>query len=182
VDGHINAKVVAQPASFIAETAGFSIPDNTKFFIVPETGYGPDFPFSGEKMSVTLALYKAANLNDAVDLTVKIQRTSGGSGHSCGIYTQDDASVLSELLECFFLSSLLAKFVSRPSHLHFDLDAFYNVTFRVYISLLDVITPFTYHSFRALVFVSNPPPPLTHTLSASRSWPLRTLRKPAGFW
>jgi hypothetical protein len=49
VDGHINAKVVAQPASFIAETAGFSIPDNTKFFIVPETGYGPDFPFSGEK-------------------------------------------------------------------------------------------------------------------------------------
>jgi len=32
VDGHINAKVVAQPASFIAETAGFSIPDNTKFF------------------------------------------------------------------------------------------------------------------------------------------------------
>ena len=77
-------------------------PTTPSFFIVPETGYGPDFPFSGEKMSVTLALYKAANLNDAVDLTVKIQRTSGGSGHSCGIYTQDDASVLSELLECFF--------------------------------------------------------------------------------
>jgi sulfoacetaldehyde dehydrogenase len=94
VDGHINAKVVAQPASFIAAAAGFAIPENTKFFIVPETGYGPAYPFSGEKMSVTLALYKAVDLQAAVALTVDIQRSSGGAGHSCGIYTQDDASVM----------------------------------------------------------------------------------------
>ena len=59
VDGHINAKVVAQPPQFIADFAGFEIPEGTQFFIVPETGHGPEHPFSGEKMTVTMALYRA---------------------------------------------------------------------------------------------------------------------------
>ena len=45
--------------------AGFDIPEGTKFFIVPETGYGPEYPFSGEKMTVTMALYRAKDLDDA---------------------------------------------------------------------------------------------------------------------
>ena len=35
--------------------------------------YGPDFPFSGEKMSVTMALYRAPDISAAVDLTNNIQ-------------------------------------------------------------------------------------------------------------
>ncbi|MEO7635007.1 MAG: aldehyde dehydrogenase family protein, partial [Sphingomicrobium sp.] len=62
VDGHINAKVVAQTPKFIADYAGFTIPDDTQFFIVPETGAGPDHPFSGEKMTVTMALYRARDI------------------------------------------------------------------------------------------------------------------------
>ena len=58
-DGHLNAKIVAQPPSFIAKEAGFNIPEGTQFFIVPETGVGPDYPFSGEKLSVTMALFRA---------------------------------------------------------------------------------------------------------------------------
>ena len=58
-DGLINAKAVAQPADVIAGMAGFSIPEGKSFFIVPETGYGPEYPFSGEKMTVTMALYRA---------------------------------------------------------------------------------------------------------------------------
>ena len=65
----------------------------TKFFIVPETGYGPDFPFSGEKMSVTMALYRAADLDGAIALTNGIQGYQG-QGHSCGIYTTTDAHAM----------------------------------------------------------------------------------------
>ena len=75
--GAINADVVAQPAAVIAKMAGFTIPDNVQFFIVPESGYGKDYPFSGEKMTVTMALYRAKNINEAIKLTNAIQSYQG---------------------------------------------------------------------------------------------------------
>jgi sulfoacetaldehyde dehydrogenase len=93
VDGAINAKVVAQTPRFIADYAGFDIPDGTQFFIVPETGFGPDHPFSGEKMTVTMALYRAKNLDEAIQLTNDIQSYQG-QGHSCGIYSTSDANIM----------------------------------------------------------------------------------------
>jgi sulfoacetaldehyde dehydrogenase len=93
VDGHINAKVVAQSPQFIADFAGFSIPDGTQFFIVPETGYGADYPFSGEKMTVTMALYRAKDMDEAIHLTNAIQAFQG-QGHSCGIYSRSDANIM----------------------------------------------------------------------------------------
>ncbi len=93
VDGHINAKVVAQTPAFIADYAGFTIPEGTQFFIVPETGAGPDYPFSGEKMTVTMALYRASDIDDAVAITNRIQSYQG-QGHSCGIYSRSDANIM----------------------------------------------------------------------------------------
>lgn len=93
VDGHINAKVVAQTPKFIADYAGFEIPEGTQFFIVPETGAGPDHPFSGEKMTVTMALYRAKDIDDAIRLTNAIQAYQG-QGHSCGIYSQSDENIM----------------------------------------------------------------------------------------
>jgi sulfoacetaldehyde dehydrogenase len=93
VDGHINAKVVAQTPKFIADFAGFAIPEGTQFFIVPETGYGPDHPFSGEKMTVTMALYRAKDIDEAIGLTNAIQKYQG-QGHSCGIYSRSDANIM----------------------------------------------------------------------------------------
>ncbi len=93
VDGHINAKVVAQTPKFIADFAGFTIPEDTQFFIIPETGYGPDYPFSGEKMTVAMALYRAKDLDEAIFLTNAIQSYQG-QGHSCGIYSQSDANIM----------------------------------------------------------------------------------------
>lgn len=92
-DGAINAKVVAQTPKFIADYAGFDIPEGTQFFIVPETGYGPDHPFSGEKMTVTMALYRAKDLDEAIQLTNNIQSYQG-QGHSCGIYSTSDANIM----------------------------------------------------------------------------------------
>lgn len=93
VDGAINAKVVAQTPKFIADYAGFDIPDGTQFFIVPETGYGAEHPFSGEKMTVTMALYRAKDLDEAIQLTNNIQAYQG-QGHSCGIYSRSDANIM----------------------------------------------------------------------------------------
>jgi sulfoacetaldehyde dehydrogenase len=93
VDGAINAKVVAQTPQFIASYAGFEVPVDTQFFIVPETGFGADHPFSGEKMTVTMALYRARDIDDAISLTNHIQAYQG-QGHSCGIYSNSDANIM----------------------------------------------------------------------------------------
>jgi sulfoacetaldehyde dehydrogenase len=93
VDGMINAKIVAQTPQFIADFAGFEIPEGTKFFIVPETGTGPEHPFSGEKMTVTMALYRARDIDEAIALTNRIQEYQG-RGHSCGIYSRNDENIL----------------------------------------------------------------------------------------
>ncbi len=92
-DGHINSKIVAQPASVIAEMAGFDLPEGKTFFMVPETGAGPEFPFSGEKMSVTMAYYRVKDLDEAIDLTNRIQAYQG-QGHSCGIFSYNDDNIL----------------------------------------------------------------------------------------
>lgn len=93
VDGHINANAVAQPPEKIAGMAGFGLPEGKRFFIVPETGAGPDYPFSGEKMTVTMALYRARDLDHAIELTNAIQAYQG-QGHSCGIYSQSDENIM----------------------------------------------------------------------------------------
>jgi sulfoacetaldehyde dehydrogenase len=93
IDGALNAKIVAQPAETIAAVAGFDIPEGTKFFIVPETGAGPDHPFSGEKLTVTMALYKVRDIDEAIERTNEIQAYQG-QGHSCGIYSTSDANIM----------------------------------------------------------------------------------------
>ena len=93
VDGMLNARIVAQPPETIAGMAGFDIPEGTKFFIVPETGAGPDFPFSGEKLTVTMALYRVKDIDEAIAMTNLIQAYQG-QGHSCGIYSTSDANIM----------------------------------------------------------------------------------------
>lgn len=92
-DGHFNTAIVAQPAEKIAGMAGFNLPEGRTFFMVPETGFGPDFPFSGEKLTVIMALYRAADIEEAISLTNNIQAYQG-QGHSCGLYSQSDANIM----------------------------------------------------------------------------------------
>src|SRR3546814_11817293 len=73
--------------------AGIDLPAGKQFFIVPETGAGPDHPFSGEKLSVVMALYKARDLDEAIRLTNEIQAYQG-QGHSCGIYSRSDENIM----------------------------------------------------------------------------------------
>jgi len=86
VDGHLNPKLICRTAAVIAEGAGFTLPEGRTVLLVEETGYGPQYPFSGEKLSVTLTLYKYKEFGDAIKLVNGIQAYSG-AGHSCGIHS-----------------------------------------------------------------------------------------------
>jgi len=92
-DDHLNTAIVAQSADKIASMAGIDLPEGKTFFIVPETGAGADYPFSGEKLSVVMALYKAKDIDEAIALTNAIQAYQG-QGHSCGIYSVSDDNIM----------------------------------------------------------------------------------------
>lgn len=94
IDGKRNAKTVAKNPDVIAKEAGIQN-DKTaqsKFFMVKESGVGEDYPFSGEKLSVVLTLYKAENFSDAIDITKNILNYHG-RGHSCGLHSSDESHI-----------------------------------------------------------------------------------------
>jgi sulfoacetaldehyde dehydrogenase len=92
-DGAFNTEIVAQPAHKIAGMAGIELPEGKQFLMIPETGAGPDYPFSGEKLSVTMALYKVKDIQESIALTNAIQSYQG-QGHSCGIYSYSDDNIM----------------------------------------------------------------------------------------
>lgn len=85
--------VIAKPAARIAELAGFAVAEDTTFLIVAEDGAGPEHPFSGEKLSVVLALYRYSGGIDAAVEQVNAITAYQGLGHTCGIHTRSDAHV-----------------------------------------------------------------------------------------
>lgn len=92
-NGALNTAAVVKQPQVLAQMSGFSIPDDRKFMIVPYDGVGPEHPFSGEKLSAVMALYKVADIQEAVALTNAIQEYQG-MGHSCGIYSNSDDNIL----------------------------------------------------------------------------------------
>jgi sulfoacetaldehyde dehydrogenase len=91
-DKGLNPKIVGQSPDVIAQLAGIALPPGKRFFLVEETGAGKEFPFSGEKLSVTAAVYRWKEFKDAIALVDRITAYSG-RGHSCGIHTTVDARV-----------------------------------------------------------------------------------------
>ena len=86
VDGKLNAKIVGQTAVTIAELAGIKVPATTKALIAEVSGVGIDVPFSREKLSPTLALYKADTYEEAIS-NAKALLEYGGLGHTAVLYT-----------------------------------------------------------------------------------------------
>ena len=86
VDGKLNAAIVGQTAVTIAKLAGIEVPPQTKVLIAEVSGVGIDVPFSREKLSPTLALYKAATYEEAIE-NGKALLNYGGLGHTAVLYT-----------------------------------------------------------------------------------------------
>jgi sulfoacetaldehyde dehydrogenase len=86
---HRTSPTIARPAAKIAELAGFAIPEGKRFLIVPETNIGKEYPFSSEKLSPVLSIFKYSGFPNALKILTEIYKV-GGRGHSCGIYSFDD--------------------------------------------------------------------------------------------
>ena len=92
--GHLSSTVTAQAVSRICAIAGLTRPAlaAAKCLLVEETGAGPDCPYSGEKLSPVLTVYRAQNFDHAFD-TLRSIYAYMGNGHSCGIYSENDANI-----------------------------------------------------------------------------------------
>jgi len=106
-NGRFNFKIVAKSALSIAATAGLAVPDDTKFLMVLGEKIGEEDPFSGEKISPVLALWKYREFGEAVELVEKITRYCG-YGHSCGIHSFNEAHIM-ELAEKTHVSRMMVR-------------------------------------------------------------------------
>jgi len=95
VKGHLNPRAIARDASEMIEALGLTgeVPADTQYIAVETKGIGPEFPLSGEKLSRVLTVYRAADFDDAVAITCRVQLHQG-AGHSVGIHTADDTRPL----------------------------------------------------------------------------------------
>jgi len=88
--GHRLSDTVAIKPQKLAEIAGFSIPDDRKFIFVIGDGIGKGHPFSGEKLTTLMAVFKySGDFENALTMMKAIYEV-GGKGHSVGIYSHDD--------------------------------------------------------------------------------------------
>lgn len=92
-NGALNAAIVGQPAAKIAELAGFTVPATTKILIGEVTDVDESEPFAHEKLSPTLAMYRAKDFEDAVNKAEKLV-AMGGIGHTSCLYTDQTTSRL----------------------------------------------------------------------------------------
>jgi sulfoacetaldehyde dehydrogenase len=88
-EGHRTTDTIARPAKRLAEIAGFAVPDGTRFLVAPEEHIGKEYPFSSEKLSPVLAIFRYHGFEQALAMVEQIYEV-GGKGHSCGIYSFDD--------------------------------------------------------------------------------------------
>lgn len=86
VDGNINAKIVGQPAFKIAAMAGLTVPEETKVLIGEVESVELEEPFSHEKLSPVLAMYRVTSFAEALDKAARLVEL-GGMGHTSVLYT-----------------------------------------------------------------------------------------------
>ncbi len=90
-DNKLSRTLIARSADVFAR--GCLLPaaaEGKKFFMVEETGVGRDAPFSGEKLSLVLTVYRAKDFDAAADRARTILAFQG-RGHSVGLHTKDMA-------------------------------------------------------------------------------------------
>lgn len=88
----INPACVGQSPTKIANMAGFSVAPETSILVVDLDGVGKQHPLSMEKLSPVLALYWVKDFAAAMGICESLLRF-GGLGHTCAIYSQDDARI-----------------------------------------------------------------------------------------
>ena len=91
--GVINRDVIAKRAAEIAKLSGLSGKHlDSKFLMVEEQYIGSSYPFSMEKLSPVLTVYKAKDFDHAVNIAKDILNNQG-KGHSSSIHSQNEDNI-----------------------------------------------------------------------------------------
>ena len=98
--GKLNRHMIAHDIDRVIDVADIEVTDaaNARFLMVPADGVGPDHPESGEKLSLVLSVYRAADFEAAKQLSARILAHQG-AGHSIGLHTADDTRAVGMGLE-----------------------------------------------------------------------------------
>ena len=91
IQGKLNPHLIAKSACDIAKLVGLQRPEmkQAKMLMVEENGTGHEHPFSGEKLSPVLTLYRADNFETACQRIIELYEFQG-KGHSVGIHSKNE--------------------------------------------------------------------------------------------
>ena len=115
--GKLTSTLTAQYPSVIAERAQLQNPNakKAKFLMVEEDGFGSCAPFSGEKLSPVLTVWKAADFKAAQDLVTHVYNYQG-NGHSVGLHTALVGDVMEKRAATLAENLKVARVIVNQAH------------------------------------------------------------------
>ena len=116
-NGKLTSTLTAQNPAVIAERAQLQNPKakSAKFFMVEEQGFGPEAPFSGEKLSPVLTVWKAADFEAAKKLIADVYAYQG-AGHSVGLHTAQSGETLEPRAAALAQQLPVARIIVNQAH------------------------------------------------------------------
>ncbi len=116
-NGKLTSTLTAQYPSVVAERAQLQNPraKEAKFLMVEEDGFGPSAPFSGEKLSPILTVWKAADFKAAQDLVAHVYQYQG-NGHSVGLHTALSGDVMEKRAATLAENLKVARVIVNQAH------------------------------------------------------------------
>ena len=116
-NGKLTSTLTAQYPAIIAERAKLQNPKalSAKFFMVEEVGFGPSAPFSGEKLSPVLTVWKAADFEATQEVIANVYKYQG-SGHSVGLHTALSGEVMENRAAILAQHLNVARIIVNQSH------------------------------------------------------------------
>ncbi len=91
-NGSLNPEIVGKSATFLANKAGFTVPEFTKVLVAREQEAGPTRPYSMEKLCPVLAFFVMESEDAVLHKAIEVL-THEGSGHTFAIHAEDMAVV-----------------------------------------------------------------------------------------
>ena len=91
-NGTLNPEIVGKTAIFLAEKAGFRVPQDTKVLVAREQEAGPTRPYSMEKLCPVLAFFVMDSEDAVLEKVMEVLRHEG-SGHTFAIHATDEAVI-----------------------------------------------------------------------------------------
>jgi acetaldehyde dehydrogenase (acetylating) len=93
-----NPEIVGKSAPFIAEKAGFPVPEGTRVLVAELKGVGRNYPLSIEKLAPILAFYVVRDWREGCQRSKEVL-SYGGMGHTLSIHSQNHEVVMQFGLE-----------------------------------------------------------------------------------